>query len=403
MGERLFYKGEKTADGRRKDDFFDFNLIAVIVLLTGFGLVMLYSTSAYSAEIQKGNDMYYFGKQAFISAVCLVGVVLFSHLNYHVFFRFSSYLYALSLLLVPMVLSPLGKTVNGAARWIVLGPIQFQPAEFSKLAVILFIPALIVKMGRNFRGVKAALVPFGFGFLSALETYVITSNMSTAIIILLITAVIVFVAHPKTWPFLVLLAVGAAAVFLFVLAVKRSADTGGSFRIRRILVWLNPELYPRNGGYQIMQGLYALGSGGLIGKGLGNSSQKRFLPEAQNDMIFSIVCEELGIFGGVIVLLLFAYLLYRLYYIAKNAKDLYGTLIAAGIYGHIFLQVVLNIAVVLNLIPTTGITLPFISYGGTSVVFLMAEMCVALMVSRQIVYRRQEKDLWGDVVREYDY
>nr|MCR5499713.1 FtsW/RodA/SpoVE family cell cycle protein [Acetatifactor sp.] len=225
-----------------------------------------------------------------------------------------------------------------------------------------------------------------------------------AIIILAITCIIIFIAHPKTWPFIIALAGVAVFAILIILIVKNRAAASESFRFRRIQVWLNPELYPREGGYQTLQALYALGSGGFFGKGLGNSTQKLgFVPEAENDMIFSIVCEELGVFGGIIVLFLFGYLLYRLFFIAQNAKDLYGSLMVSGIFAHIMLQVVLNICVVLNVIPTTGITLPFISYGGTSVLFLIVEMALALMVSRQIPVKRQERDLWGDIVSDYDY
>lgn len=167
-------------------------------------------------------------------------------------------------------------------------------------------------------------------------------------------------------------------------------DVGATenFRLRRILVWLHPEDFASGAGYQTIQALYAIGSGGFFGRGLGNSIQKLgSVPEAQNDMIFSIICEELGVFGGIIVLLLFAYLLYRLFFIAQNAPDLVGSLMVTGIFIHIALQVILNIAVVLNLMPNTGITLPFISYGGTSVVFLMSEMGLALSVARQIKFQ----------------
>ena len=161
-------------------------------------------------------------------------------------------------------------------------------------------------------------------------------------------------------------------------------ETSENFRFRRIIAWLNPEKYAGDLAYQTMQALYAIGSGGLFGKGLGNSAQKMVIPEAQNDMIFSVICEELGMFGVAIVVLLFAILLYRLMVIAQNAPDLYGSLMVVGIFAHIAIQVVLNIAVVTNVMPNTGITLPFISYGGTSILFLMAEMGLALSVSRTI-------------------
>ena len=193
-----------------------------------------------------------------------------------------------------------------------------------------------------------------------------------------------FVAHPKTAPFVVLAGAGVVLIAVAVKALEGMSDVEGGFRLQRILVWLHPEEYSGEGGFQVMQGLYAIGSGGFFGKGLGNSAQKMIIPEVQNDMILSIICEELGVFGAIVVLTLFGMLLYRLMFIAKNAPDLYGSLIVTGIFAHIAIQVVLNVAVVLNLIPTTGITLPFISYGGTSILFLMAEMGLALGVSRRI-------------------
>lgn len=384
-------------------NYFDYNLLAVIILLTGFGLVMLYSTSSYAAQMQLGDDMFYFRKQALISIVCIAAAVMASFFDYHLFWYLGIWLYGAAFVLIAMVLTPLGKTINGARRWLDLG-IQFQPAEIAKLAVIVLVPVLIIKMGKNFRGFRAVLVPFGAGFLLSMETYLITSNLSTAFIILGITCIIIFVAHPKTWPFIAALAAGAVLILIIVLVIKHSITEGGGFRVKRILVWLDPEAYRSEGGWQIIQALYALGSGGFFGKGLGNSAQKMgYVPEAQNDMIFSIVCEELGVFGGIIVIFLFGYMLYRLFFIAQNAKDLYGSLIVTGIFAHIMMQVILNISVVINLIPTTGITLPFISYGGTSVLFLMAEMALALSVSRQIVFKRPEKDLWGDIVQNFDF
>ena len=189
-----------------------------------------------------------------------------------------------------------------------------------------------------------------------------------------ITCITIFVVHPKTKIFVGIAGVGIVLAIAGARILGTMMETSGSFRLRRILVWLNPEKYASEGGYQIMQALYAIGSGGFFGKGLGNSAQKMIIPEVQNDMILSIICEELGVFGAIMVLILFGMLLYRLLFIAQNAPDLYGSLIVTGIFAHIALQVILNVMVVINCIPTTGITLPFISYGGTSVLFLMAEM-----------------------------
>ncbi len=382
---------------RRKTDYYDYNLVAVILLLVSFGLVMLYSTSSYVAEVKYGDDMYLFVHQAVISAAAVALALGLSLLDYHILWYLSIPLYAGAMILMGLVMSPLGVTRNGARRWLRLF-IEFQPSEVAKIAAIVCVPVIIIMMGKQFKGWKGCVPPLVAGLLLGLGAYAFTDNLSTGIIIIAIACVIVFVAHPETRPFLIIAAVGAVLLVLLVWFLWNYADADGSFRIRRVLVWRDPEAYPDSGGYQIMQALYAIGSGGLFGKGLGNSTQKLgSLPEAQNDMIFSIICEELGIFGGLIVIILFIFLLYRLFFIAQNAPDLFGSLMVTGIFAHISLQVILNICVVLNLIPTTGVTLPFISYGGTSVAFLMVEMAIALSVSRRIRFKRNQQDLWGEV------
>lgn len=394
-------KKVRKAEARRirlKSDYYDYNLLAVVILLTCFGLVMLYSTSAYMAELKFNNDMYYFGKQALISAACILLAIAVSFFDYHILFSFGGFIFLVAFILMALVQTPLGVEVNHARRWLKLG-IQFQPSEIAKIAVIVYVPIIIIKMGKRFKNAKACMPPLMIGAVLSLGAYIFTENLSTAIIIAGITCIIIFVAHPKTAPFLILVAAAAVFVGVVVFFLSQTMESSKSFRLRRVLAWLNPEKYSEEGGYQILQALYALGSGGFFGKGLGNSTQKLGpVPEAQNDMIFSIVCEELGIFGGAIVLLLFGYLIYRLFFIASNAPDLFGSLMVVGIMAHISLQVILNICVVLNLIPTTGITLPFISYGGTSVLFLMMEMAIALSVSKSIRFENEERDLWGDVV-----
>lgn len=366
-----------------KADYYDYNLLAVIILLTAFGLVILYSTSSYIAEVKTGKDMFYLTRQAGFSVLFMLVMVAASFFDYRLLAKFAGFIYVVAFLAMLAVQTPLGVELNGARRWLKIG-IQFQPSEIAKIAVVTLIPLVICKMGRRYRGFKAILPPFVLGTILAGSAYKFTENLSTGIIIFLMTMVIIFVAHPKTLPFLAAAVAGLLAVIGLVTYLVNQS-TSSSFRIQRILVWLSPEKYADSGGYQIMQALYALGSGGFFGKGLGNSTQKLGpLPEAQNDMIFSIVCEELGVFGGIMLLLLFVFLLYRLFFIAQNAPDLYGSLMVTGIFGHIALQVILNICVVINLIPTTGVTLPFVSYGGTSVAFLMAEMAIALSVSRGI-------------------
>lgn len=369
-------------------DYYDFNLLAVVILLTCFGLVMLYSTSAYESLIQQsGDDMAYFRKQTLISIGALIGAVALSNADYHWFAQYSALIYWFSMFLL-FITKFIGREVNGARRWIyITSSLSFQPAEVAKVAIILFFPFLLVKIGKNIRTLKATLTVAAFGVLAFVLTYFFTDNLSTAIIILGITVGLIFLVSPYTKQMLLLAGVGIIAVAILVFFLVNFGGSS-SFRIGRIRVWLNPELYSSDGGYQVMQALYAIGSGGFFGKGLGNSAQKLgAIPEAQNDMIFSIICEELGVFGAALVILLFVFLLYRLFFIAKNAPDLLGSLIVSGIFIHISLQVVLNIAVVVNLIPTTGITLPFVSYGGTSIVFLMTEMALALGVSRQIRFQ----------------
>ena len=387
-------KKNRTAGPR----YYDYNLVAIVVLLTCFGLVMLYSTSAYTAQVNYENDMQFFGRQAAISLVSILIALLISRFDYHILYYVSGVIYVVSMILMLLVkFSPLGIEVNGARRWLAIIPgtsIQLQPSELAKIAAITFIPCLIIKMGKNVKTLRGSAILLGVGGLLALGAYQLTENLSTGLIIGAITVLMIFIAHPKTRPFIV----GAVVLAVLVVAGRLilqwvlgdtvvSTEDLSSFRLERILVWLNPEQYSSEGGYQIMQALYAIGSGGFFGKGLGNSVQKLGpVPEAQNDMIFSIVCEELGVFGGLVVLILFGYLLYRLFFIAENAPDFYGSLVVGGIMIHIALQVILNICVVLNWIPTTGITLPFISYGGTSILFLMLEMGIALSVSRQIKF-----------------
>lgn len=385
-------KAVKKPKIKKKTDYYDYSLLAVIILLTCFGLVMLYSTSSYMAELNYGDDMYYFKKQAAISFGCIIIALGISQIDYHILTKFTGVLYGMAAILMILVKTPLGRTANGARRWLNLGPLSFQPSEVAKIAVIVCLSYMIVNMGRNIKTLKAFMILAGSGSALAFLAYACTDNLSTAIIIFCITMGLIFIAHPKVKPFLIAAGVGIVLIIIFVMILSSSLETSSSFRLRRILVWLHPEDFASGDGYQTIQTLYAIGSGGFLGRGLGNSIQKLgSVPEAQNDMIFSIVCEELGILGGIILLLLFAYLLYRLFFIAQNAPDLFGSLMVSGIFIHIALQVIFNIAVVLNLMPNTGVTLPLVSYGGTSIVFLMSEMGLALSVARQIKFKEPER------------
>ena len=366
--------------------YFDYDLLMILVFLMCFGLVMLYSTSAYSANADFGNDMFYFSKQAIISAVSFAFMLFVSKLDYHVYGAFSWQIYYISLFLMLLVKTPLGVEAYGSRRWLQLpGKMTLQPSEIAKIAVILLIPYEICRLGPKIQSKKGIERVCAVGAVAAGGVMVLTDNLSTAIIVAGITGILIFVAHPKIKPFLQLIAAGAVVVVVGLSYLSANISSSENFRLRRIITWLDPENHADEGGFQVMQGLYAIGSGGFFGKGLGNSTQKLWvIPEVQNDMILTIVCEELGVFGVIVVLVLFGLLLYRLMFIAKNAPDLYGSLVASGIFAHISLQVILNIAVVTNMMPTTGVTLPFISYGGTSILFLMTEMGIALGISRKI-------------------
>ena len=348
---------------------YDDTLLVTVLVLVIAGLVLLTSISAYNGNVKFHDSFYYLKKQGFATGLGLVGMAVVSRIDYHRWIPLAVPGYLLSILLGVAVLL-FGEEYNGSKRWLSLGPVSFQPSEFAKVAVIVFLSWLIEKnikkMGK-FKSIVLTMLT-----ILPIVGLVGASNLSTAIIILGIGAVMIFTASPKYLQFFWMIAGGAGFMTIF-LALE-------SYRLERIAIWRNPEKYEK--GYQTLQGLYAIGSGGLFGRGLGNSVQKLgFLPEAQNDMIFSIICEELGLVGAGILIGVFLILIWRFFVIAAKAEDLTGALIATGALAHMMIQIILNIAVVTNSIPNTGITLPFISYGGTSVVFLLLEMGLVLSVS----------------------
>lgn len=367
---------------------FDYSLLFVIIFLVGFGLVMIYSTSSYVAQQKFNNAEYYFKKQLLAVGLGFVAMYIAYRLDYHFLKKIAPLLYIVSLitiLLVPFI----GYSANGAKRWIEVGPLSFQPAELTKIAVILYTAGLISKWGPAMEKKKLASL-FKLAFVGGIPSVMIlflTDNLSSAVIILGICCVLVFLAYPGYKLFAFLGVVASAALVFAYSWLKANADTiqFSGFRGGRILTWLNPEKYADSTGLQTLQALYAIGSGGVFGKGLGKSLQKLSkIPEVQNDMIFSVICEELGLFGATCLILLFVLMLWRFLYIANHSKDIFGNLLVMGVFAHIAIQVMFNIGVVTNVLPNTGISLPFISYGGTSVMFLMAEMGIVLNVSTQI-------------------
>lgn len=371
--------------------YFDYSLLFVIIFIVGLGLIMIYSTSSYTAQMDYGSSEYYFSKQLLFDALGFVAMYVMYRFDYHRLRKLAPAIFILSLVLI-LVLIPFGKEVNGAKRWIRFGPIGIQPADISKTAVIIMLSAAVCAAGTRIK--KFSYNCFLFVLIAGIQAgfiFVVSNNMSSALIVLAIAFVMTFVAYPGYKIYVVfmgLAAGGFAALYNWLLNMVHQGMTD-NFRLNRLMVWLQPENYASGKGYQTVQALYAIGSGGLFGKGLGKSLQKLgFIPESQNDMIFSIICEELGLFGAMCIILVFALMLWRIIHIAQNAPDLFGTMLATGVFAHVAVQVILNIAVVTNFIPNTGVSLPFISYGGTSSVILLAEMGIVLNISGKIRLER---------------
>ena len=363
----------------------DVPFLLLVLLLTGIGLVMMFSASFPSAYYETGNPAYYFIRQAIFAGLGIFAMFVVGRINYERFRAVSKLALFLSIVLLILVIIPgIGITRNHATRWLGIPgtSMQFQPSELVKLGVILYFADSISKKKGKMRTLKEGIVPYAviLGIIALLMMK--EPHLSGTVLILGIGACMMFVGGIQSY----WVGIGFAGVGLAAYAYMSGLI---SYNSSRITVWLDPlsssELNMRGAGYQTRQSLLAIGSGGLLGMGLGKSRQKfMFLPEEHNDFIFSIVCEELGLIGATLIMLLFAMLIIRGYWIALHARDRFGSLLAVGVTTQIALQVFLNIAVVSNLIPNTGISLPFFSYGGTALAVQLAEMGIVLSVSRQM-------------------
>lgn len=370
LKKKVSYGGIGLNKSKKQSNSIDHTLLILVLILVVIGLVMLFSTSAYNGRVKFHDSGYYFKKQLFATALGLMGMYLIANMDFHFLAKYALLLYVISMGLSLAVLF-FGDEYNGSKRWLSLGPLSFQPSELAKVAVILFLAHHISSSVKKTTGIFFTIRVMTMTL--PIVGLVGTNNLSTAIIILSIGVILIFVSNPKYMQFVGIGGAGIAFITIFL-----SLE---SYRLERLAIWRNPEKYEK--GFQTIQGLFAIGSGGIFGRGLGSSLQKLgFVPEAQNDMIFSIICEETGLVGAILLIIVFALLIWRLMVIATHATDLLGSLIGVGIMGHMALQVILNISVVTNSIPNTGITLPFVSYGGTSVLFLLGEMGLALSVSR---------------------
>lgn len=362
----------------------DVPFLLLTLLLTGIGLIMLFSASFPSAYYESGNPAYYFTRQAVFAALGIAAMFLIGRINYERFRAVSKLLLLVSIALLILVLIPgigVGRETHGAQRWIrVTSTMQFQPSEVAKFGVILYFADSISKKKERMKTIRYGVLPYLFilGVIAALMMK--EPHFSGTVLIVGIGAVMMFVGGIRTYWVGVGFAGVAAVVYAFMTGLIK-------YNSSRIAIWQDPlsTEWMQGDGYQIRQSLLAIGSGGLLGVGLGRSRQKfMYLPEEHNDFIFSIICEELGLIGAALIMALFALLIIRGYWIALHARDRFGSLLAVGVTTQIALQVFLNIAVVSNLIPNTGISLPFFSYGGTALAIQLAEMGVVLSVSRQM-------------------
>ena len=360
----------------------DLPLLIVVLMLVALGLVMVLSASSPSAIAESGNWYTYFRTQCIAAVMGLVFMVILSKINYDIYKHFYKLIYILSVAILFLFLLPvIGSDANGARRWINIG-IGVQPSEITKIGLIIWVAGYYSDPKNNLNGFwNSCLKPIVAVLIPIAVLYFVQNHLSAGIVIAMVTAIMIVMSgcQLKYIGYLVGAGIGGLAIiFPFI-----QGKLAGGFRSDRIEAWLDPWKNPTGTSYQTIQGLYAIGSGGLFGVGLGESKQKYlYIPEAHNDFIFAIIAEELGFIGCTVVLALFATLIIRGIVIAIRAKDTFGSLIAIGITSLIAIQVILNIAVVTNTIPNTGISLPFLSYGGSSILILLSSMGVLLNISR---------------------
>ena len=381
--ERIQRRKEKEAESRElAKGPIDLPVCLLVLLLTAIGLVMLLSASFPSAYYEtKNNDpMHYFTRQGVFAIMGVAAMFFIGKINYQRFRAFAKPLLFIAIILLALVLVPgIGQTRNNATRWIGVGELfTFQPSEIAKLAVVLYFSDSISKKKDKMRTTRYGILPYLFWMCVMAVLMMLEPHLSGTVLILGTGAALMLVGGIRwAWVGAALGFVGGVAALMLTGVIKYGQS--------RIAMWQNPFIDPRGEGYQLSQSLISIGSGGLLGVGLGKSRQKfLYLPEEHNDFIFAIICEELGLIGATIIMLLFAALILRGYWIALHTRDRFGCLLVVGVTTLIAMQTFLNIGVVTGLLPTTGISLPFFSYGGTALSIQLAEMGIVLSVSRQM-------------------
>ena len=363
----------------------DIPFLVLVLTWLALGLTMLYSASYAQSEYDTGYEIstLYLQKQAVCAAIGLLAMGAFSRIPASFWYRTAWPLYGISIVLLLLVLV-IGQEVNGAKRWINLAGIQFQPSEVSKFTMILLFARLTRQFGPDAKRFRYGVLGFGCALMGILVPLALEKHLSAIMLMGMVAVVMMFVAGTDIkW-----LLAGAAAAVLFVIVYITFMGYAGD----RVTAWLHPESDPSDKGYQILQSLYAIGSGGLFGLGLGKSKQKYlYLPFQYNDYIFAIVCEELGLLGAILIMMLFGVTILRGYWIALQARDRFSTVLGAGLVTLIAIQTILNLAVVTNLLPSTGISLPFFSYGGTALAVNLGEMGIVLSISRHRYDRKKQE------------
>lgn len=352
----------------------DLPFLLLTLILMALGLIMMLSASYARAYQTEGNALYFFIRQAVFAVLGITGMLIVSRIDYELWRAFSLPFLLGAVVLMVLVLL-IGTAGGGAKRWILIGGVSIQPSELVKMAVVIFFATLISSLKDKMETFKFGIMPFAAVLLGLAIILILQRHFSAIIIICLLGAVMLFLGGVKFRWFVALGILAFAAGLIYISSMGYASD--------RITAWRDPFADPSDTGYQVVQSLYAIGSGGLFGLGFGRSRQKYlYLPEEHNDYIFSVVCEELGFIGAMLIILLFVLLIIRGFWIAMHAKDRFGALLAGGFTSLLAIQVFFNIGVVTNFLPSTGISLPFFSYGGTALLVQLAEMGVILSVSR---------------------
>lgn len=378
----------------------EIKIIVAVIFLMAFGLVMIFSASSYTSSISSATNYdsaFYFKKQLKMIILGMVAAGVVSVIPYKAFKKVGPLMYGLSIVLIFALKTPLGITSGGATRWLSLGIIQLQVADATKVCMIIFMAYYVSKywkeMHKFLRIFKLWLfIAFQAGLILA-----ISSNLSSCLILLLMVFVLTFIVGKNPSLHIGVGVFGIVAVIILIIWLKATMPLESEmdkypYQIQRFFGWIDPERYAGSLGYQPLQSLYAIGSGGLLGKGLGNGTQKLSnIPEAQNDMIFAIICEELGLVGAIIMFLMFGYLLYQMFIVVRESKNLYGSVVVIGVMLHIIFQIIVNVCVAVNFFPNTGVSLPFISSGGSAILCTMIEIGLVLGIRRQQCNRKYSR------------